>query len=192
MTARSALERIAGAGVIEVDGVFERHTSMRVRSLTGSAGGGRWGPRRAYSVLYLGRPSDSVVVEAYRHLVDADLDGMMAASMVGPRRLYTVNVRVGRILDLTNPDNLDAVGLTEADLRSEVGDYDRCHAVGRAAHQLELGGILAPAATQLGFTLAVFETHLRATDRLEVVSESVWERLPADPRVPDSHRNRSS
>jgi hypothetical protein len=61
---------VAGCGTTRVTGTFERHVSLAVRGLTGSAAGGRWGPPGAYSVFYLGRPRDSVVVEAYRHLVD--------------------------------------------------------------------------------------------------------------------------
>ena len=44
-----------------VEGRFERHTSLRWEELKGSAAGGRWGARRAFEVLYLGRPRDSAV-----------------------------------------------------------------------------------------------------------------------------------
>ena len=51
-----------------------------------------------------------------------------------------------------------------------------------AAHQLGLHGILAPAATGFGETLAMFEEHLTPQELPRLVSEETWETLPADPR----------
>ncbi|MYH74052.1 MAG: RES family NAD+ phosphorylase, partial [Acidimicrobiales bacterium] len=156
--------------------------SPRIRTLAGSASGGRWGPRGEFEVLYLGRPTDSVVIEAYRHLVDVDLDGRLTAAMVGPRNLITCRVRLGRVLDLRDPAALCRAGLTTADLRTPVGDYDACQQVGRAAHQLGLDGIIAPAASSTGETLAVFTQHTRPTVSLEIETVERWENLPRDPR----------
>ena len=55
-----------------------------MRGLRASSAGGRWGPPRAYAVLYLGRPEASVIAEAYRSLVDG-VEGMRP-ELVGPRR----------------------------------------------------------------------------------------------------------
>jgi hypothetical protein len=154
--------------------------SPAVRTLTGSAAGGRWGAPGAYSVLYLGRPRESVVVEAYRHLVD-DIEGMTGEN-VGPRRLLEVEVALTSILDLRVAANLDAVGLTESHLRTPPDDYARCQRVGRVAHQLGLHGIIAPAARGLGETLAVFELHLPPDEQPVLVGEIDWLTLPHDPR----------
>jgi hypothetical protein len=54
-------------------------------------------------------------------------------------------------VDLRNPESRDEVALTSDDLR---GPHDPCQAVGLAAHQLGLHGVIAPAATGLGETLA--------------------------------------
>jgi hypothetical protein len=129
----------------------------------------------------LGRPYESVVVEAYRHLVDG-VEGMRA-ELVAPRRLLTVEVSLTLILDLRVPDNQQAVGITTDDLRSAVGDYARSQRIGRVAHQLGLHGIIAPAATGLGETLAVFELHLPPAEQPRLVSDEEWLTLPADPRV---------
>jgi len=58
-------------------------------------------------VLYLGSPRESVVVEAYRSLVDP-FPGM-TGEMVSPRRVYTCRVRVDELLDLRVSANLAAV-----------------------------------------------------------------------------------
>ena len=131
----------------------------------------------SYPVLYLGRPRDSVVVEAYRRLVDP-FPGMNGA-MVAPRRLYHCSVSVEEILDLRPAASLAAVGLTREDLE---GAYPRCQEIGQAAHQLGLHGVIASAATSIGETLALFTRHLPATEQPGIVDEEVWETLPADPR----------
>ncbi|WP_419921265.1 RES family NAD+ phosphorylase [Candidatus Poriferisodalis sp.] len=188
---RKVLEGVARATTTAIDGEFQRHTSPKIRTLLGSASGARWGPRGAYQVLYLGRPPTSIVVEAHRHLVDVDLDGRLTADMVGPRNLITCRVRLDRVLDLRDPANLDLVGLTLADLQTPVGEYEACQRVGRAAHQLELGGIIAPASTGMGETLAVFERHVQPTDFFEIIEVVTWDVLPDDPRVRTDPRYRT-
>jgi len=178
--ARDIAAAVSRAGTATVAGRFHRHVSPRQERLRGSRSGGRWGPEGAYPVLYLGRPTDSVVVEAYRHLVET-VEGMQP-QMVGPRRLVTCEVEVTNVLDLRERAILEAIGLTTADLRSEVGDYETCHRVGQAAYELGLHGIITPAAGGLGETLAVFEDRLPAGAQPVLVQEQTWESLPADPR----------
>jgi RES domain-containing protein len=147
-------------------------------SRRGTRSGGRWGPEGAYPVLYLGRPTDSVIVEAYRHLVET-VEGMQPY-MVGPRLLLTCEVEVTKVLDLREGD---ALGLTLAELTSEIGDYEACHRIGQAAHEIGLHGVIAPAAGGLGETLAVFEDQLPESEWPTLVEEQTWESLPADPRA---------
>jgi RES domain-containing protein len=170
---------VARAKTTSVMGSFERHVSPKVRTLTGSAAGGRWGPPGAYPVLYFGRPTDSVIVEAYRHLVE-DVDGMRPDA-VGPRRVLTVDVQATQILDLRDPASQLEVGLSMEIL---LGPHEPCQAVGLAAHQLGLHGVIAPAATGLGETLALFERTLPAEEIPVLTGERMWETLPRDPRIP--------
>ena len=65
MKHRDLLAAISDLDPIQVKGTFERHASLRWEELKASAAGGRWGASRAFEVLYLGRPPDSVVIEAY-------------------------------------------------------------------------------------------------------------------------------
>lgn len=176
----SLATRIAAAPRAAIKGQFERHQSASIRSVTGSDGGGRWSPPRKFPVLYLGRPRNSVVVEAYRHLVDP-FPGM-TGDMVAPRRIVSLDVDATEILDLRTAAAQDQVGLTSGDLESSVGEYGQCQRVGQVAHQLGLHGIIAPAATGLGETLALFERHLPASEMPLVVGDEVVDGLPADPR----------
>jgi len=163
---------------VEVSGEFQRHVSEKFRGLAGSTAGGRWSPPGTYPVIYLGRPTDSVVVEAYRNLVEK-VEGMRA-EFVAPRRLLTCSVSVRDVLDLRVGSNMELVGLSDNDLS---GEWEPCQAVGRAAHQLGLHGILAPAATNLGETLAIFERHLEVEELPILIKEERWPQLPADPRT---------
>jgi hypothetical protein len=180
---RDLLATIADIDPIRVQGTFERHTSLRWEELKPSAAGGRWGQRRAYEVLYLGRPRDSVVIEAYRHLVDDELDdtGALAASVL-ERRIVTCKVDVPNVLDLRASCARTALSVTDAQLLSDVGDYTACQAIGAAAHQLGLAGLLAPAASRRGETLALFPANLPAKCWPKVTKRNIWRGLPPDPR----------
>jgi len=179
---RSLRQAVAAAPRSAVEGEFERHVSLNWRLLSGSSSGGRWGPPGQYPVLYLGRPRASVTVEAYRHLVDPFAADGMTGDQVAPRRILTCTVSVTDVLDLRTEEAQVRVGLSTDDLLSDVGEYDACWQVGRIAHQLSLHGVIAPAATHFGETLALFERHLPANELPVLTGEEVWDRLPADPR----------
>ena len=171
---------VSRATLATITGRFQRHSSPRVTTLTGSPAGGRWGPPGGFPVLYLGRPTSSVTVEAYRHLVD-DVEGMTGAK-VGPRTLWTVELSVTSVLDLREPASRNAVGLTMENLTSPTDQYGECQRVAQAAYQLQLHGIIAPAAGAEGETLALFEHHLSTAELPSVVRRETWDHLPADPR----------
>jgi hypothetical protein len=179
---QSLAQLIAAAPRTSLDGQFERHASANIRQLAGSDSGGRWGAARKFSVLYLGRPRDSVVVEAYRHLVDPFSENGMTGDLVAPRRILACRVNVTEILDLRSETAQRQVGLTPTQLLSPVGEYGACQRVGQVAHQIGLHGIIATAATGLGETLALFERHLPATELPVIVDEEIIDGLPADPR----------
>lgn len=106
----------------------------------------------------------------------------MPATAVGPRRLLVCRVSVTNVLDLRDPGSWESLGISVEDLMSPVGEYDPCQAIGRAAHQLELHGIIAPAATGVGETLSLFERHLPPTEIPVLTDDVLWDQLPRDPR----------
>ena len=175
---RNVIERVARIKTSDVSGTFFRHAAPGRDPLAGGSGG-RWGAR--FPVIYLGRPTDSVVIEAYRHLVE---EPGVPPEFVKARVLYETAVVASNILDLTDPEAVREVGLTSDDLATKVGDYQRCQDVAAAAHQLQLHGILAPAAHGLGATLALFRNRISANEMPTVVSETLWTTLPVDPRLP--------
>lgn len=176
---RDIANAIAGTELASAQGRWYRHASHGTNELKGSTGGGRWGPEHGFPVIYLGRPTESVTVEAYRRLVDP-VEGMRG-DLVGPRVLLTLMVDVDHLLDLRHPGHLAKVGLDEHALR---GPWAPCVRVARAAHQLGLHGILAPAATEVGLTLALFEQYLPPSQMPRVTHRERWATLPPDPRTP--------
>jgi RES domain-containing protein len=182
--------RLAEATSVSVDGVWQRHVSARfVRdALSGRAGNGRWGTENGFPVLYLGRPTESVIVEAYRHLVDPVVDGVPQLS---PRALITCTVSVSQILDLRSATNRILADLTMQQLQSNTRDrdaYRACQKVAAVAHQLEFHGIATPAATQMGETLVLFTDRLPAEEAPTRTAEDLWTELPPDPRKPGQER----
>ncbi len=109
----------------------------------------------------------------------------MTGDRVHDRVLLTVRVKAEDILDLRDRDVRGSVGLTDSDVFSEVNDpdaYTRCRAVSQAAHQLGMKGVLVPAASQLGETLALFPRQLSPDELPTLVTQQRWEVLPPDPR----------
>lgn len=77
--------------------------------------------------------------------------------------------------------------MTVQDLTSPTDDRDsylRCQAVAEVAHQLGRHGIIVPAATERGETLALFADLLPLEERPRRVGQDLaWSTLPPDPRV---------
>ena len=181
----SLANRINSAPRTTVSGRWMRHVPIRYRAegLVGLAADGRWSRRNSFPVLYLGRPVESVTVEAYRHLVDKS-EGMRP-ELVAPRALFTCDVEVSNILDLRTAGGRATAGLDLATLQSLPDDklsYEACREVASAAHQLGLYGLVAPAATNLGETLVLFTDLLPEDEWPQISAESEWEHLPPDPR----------
>ncbi len=101
MAADAAL--IASLPPVAESGRWQRHVpSGRSRqALDGRDAYGRWGTKGGFPVLYLGRPPASVVVEAYRHILDPiedDADREALKRTLQPRILVTCDVDVTNLL----------------------------------------------------------------------------------------------
>jgi hypothetical protein len=190
MDVSALANEVSLAPTTDVSGVWQRHVSARYKSfaLDGHKAYGRWGTGSGFPVLYLGRPIESVVVEAYRHLVDPvlmDNRGDNLARHLMPRVLVTCEVNVTNILDLNTATARMSLNLPTETLTSETNDedaYARCQEVAAVAHQLGLHGLVAPAATLLGETLSLFPQNLPSSERPALIRMDAWDELPPDPR----------
>lgn len=183
--------RLAQATTVSVAGTWQRHVAARHANsaLDGWAGTGRWGTEDGYPVLYLGKPAKSVVVEAYRHLIDPVVGS--PAPPIRPRVLITCELSVSEILDLRSAANRVLAELTLSEMQSETRDkaaYASCQNVSAAAHQLGYHGLIAPAATQMGETLVLFTDLIPEEERPIRTAEEAWLELPPDPRKPPQDR----
>lgn len=181
--------RVASVPVTTVQGTWFRHAfaAYPERALDGRIYDGRWGTKPGFPVLYLGRPPESVIVEAYRHLVDPVEDPEILAH-IHPRIFITADVTVTDVLDLRTAGARATAGLTLGDLQSGVDDYGPCQRVAQVAHQLGRHGVVAPAATNMGETLALFTDLTDAAGQKPVrrADDALWQTLPPDPRVPSA------
>lgn len=186
---------LALATTTSVEGKWLRHApwNHRQSALDGRMGHGRWGTGSGFPVLYLGQPRESVIIEAYRHLVDpiefeTPADRRRFLESIKPRALVAARVAVHNILDLRGASALGHASLTLQDLQSATDDaeaYQRCQRVAQIAHQLRNHGVLAPAATGAGLTLALFTDLLPPGERpVRVRDDEAWLTLPTDPRSP--------
>lgn len=179
--------KISSVPVVTVRGTWFRHTfaAYPERALDGRVYDGRWGTKPGFPVLYLGRPPESVVVEAYRHLVDP-VENLVLLAHIHPRLFVTAEVTVTDVLDLRTAGARATAGLTISDLQSGVDDYSRCQRAAQVGHQLGRHGIIAPAATDMGETLALFTDLTDAAGQQPVRSadDTLWKTLPPDPRLP--------
>lgn len=178
---------VADVPTASVAGRYYRFTSQRriPTALDGSSAGGRWGPQGGFPVLYLTDDYEGCVIEAYRHVADP-------TGPAGPSKirygLITCDIQVDNIVNLTTATARMSLGLDPAILYSEPQQpdgaaYEACIRVAKAAHQLGRHGILAPAATSRGLTLALFMDVLPSEQRPERVGPATeWVELPADPR----------
>jgi len=100
--------------------------------------------------------------------------------------LVTVAVKVTNILDLRGAATRMQLGLGLDVLQSDTNRrdaYAACQEVAQVAHQLGFHGVLAPAATQIGDTLALFSDALPSAERpARATEDQLWEHLPNDPR----------
>jgi hypothetical protein len=179
--------RLSRASPVNVVGTWQRHVPARFAGtgLQGRSAVGRWGTAGGDPVLYLGKPTDSVVVEAYRHLIDPVVAIGGAVPPVRPRVLIMCEVSVTNILDLRAAATRALSGLTLKQLQSDTYDkaaYAACQNVAAAAQELEFHGLVAPAATKLGETLVLFTDLLPLAEHPVRTADELWVKLPPDPR----------
>lgn len=184
---RQLARAVAQVSTLSVAGRYYRFASRKrmKTALDGSTRGGRWGPPDGFPVLYLTEDYESCVIEAYRHATDPVTDPVKPPVRLG---LITCDVSVTNILDLTTATARMSLGLDPSILFSEPqkpsgAAYAACIRIAQVAHQLDRHGILAPAATNRGNTLALFTDLLPPEEQpVGVGPVTHWDELPADPR----------
>ncbi|MGI8793714.1 MAG: RES family NAD+ phosphorylase [Acidimicrobiales bacterium] len=142
-----------------------RYTTARRDPLSGEGArlhGGRWNPPDLFPVIYLAVPATTCMLELEIAAADNHID--VATQLQVPYKLHTIRVDDIAVLDLRDMQTQANLGLEPDDLS---GPWDACQPIGHAAWFLELAGVLAPSATGVGLTLALFE-HRAKPEQIHV------------------------
>jgi RES domain-containing protein len=138
--------------------------------------GGRWNPPQSFRAVYGAGTPELAVAESLAHsrrFGIADADAM-------PRVLRSIDVRLLRAGDLTDGLVRRRLRATLADLveepwfeRNGAGREALTQAVGRAAYQAGLDGLIAPSSqSRSGFVLVVFPDLLKPGARCAAIEGS--------------------
>jgi RES domain-containing protein len=149
-----------------IDAVVYRHVAPGYAPLSGDGArrhGGRWNPPDSFGVVYTALDVRTVDDELVRSAARSGID----PATLAPRRLFTIRVRLSRVLDLTDPSVRDRLGVAVDDLTSD--DLTITRAIGEAANHIGIEAILAPSAAGPGQVLAVFLSNRAADSILEIV-----------------------
>jgi len=131
--------------------------------------GGRYNPSGIFGALYCG---ESPAVCA------AEIRKRAAGQPVSPYRLARIRVQLHRVLDLTDPETLGALGLRSEDLVGD--DWQRTQRLAAQAHAAGFEGLLVPSAAGPGRNLVIFPDRLDPRSRVRTVESRPFA-LPPGP-----------
>jgi len=120
--------------------------------------GGRYNPSGIFGALYCGESPAVCVAEIRRRA---------AGQPVSPYRLARIRVQFHRVLDLTDPETLGALGLRSEDLVGD--DWQRTQRLAAQAHAAGFEGLLVPSAAGPGRNLVIFPDRLDSRSRVRAV-----------------------
>ncbi len=114
----------------------------------------------SFGALYLATGPEICLGEVYRHITSELLLAL------NDFRVSELSVEVGEALDCCSPK---ALGLSLEHLVHDA-HYEAAQAIGAAALERGLEGLIVPSATCLVDNLILFSENLRPSSRLEIVS----------------------
>lgn len=171
MADSALIARVDALPATPYSGEAFRHQPPGYNPLSGRGAriqGGRWNPPDSFPVLYLGLDRETVTNEFLRLARRSRRD----PEDFLPRVLYRYDLDLTNVLDLREPDALDAVDLTPSLVASD--DLRTCQDAGDAARRAGREGILAPSAAGPGVVLALFVEDLGAQSRVQPEELEVW------------------
>ncbi len=149
-----ALDRLTGTAL---SAVAYRNQAKGFNPRSGDGArrlGGRFNPPHSFPVLYLCLTRPCVVAALIRQ---AERQGLNVDALL-PRELFEISANLDKVLDLTDPATLDALGIATPDLVRE--DHRFTQEIGEAAHEHAFPAIRSPSATGVDNILAIFPEKL--------------------------------
>lgn len=158
------LDILQSAAVSAWEGTVYRHMFGSLPAALSNTAGARWNAP----------PIEAIYTSCERETALAEAEYSIACQPLRPkarRVLYTIRVSLQNVIDLTVPDVLPRLGITDDVLTST--DQSTCRLVGGAVHWLGHDGLLVPSARRVGGTNLVIYQQDPATGVFEVASEEV-------------------
>jgi RES domain-containing protein len=119
--------------------------------------GGRFNPPASFPVIYLCSSQPCVVAELTRQ---AQRQGLAVADLL-PRELWQITGDLTKVLDLTRPNTLKAIGLRRVDLVRD--DLQLTREIGAAAYARGFQAIRSASATGVDDVIAIMPDNLAGT-----------------------------
>ena len=162
----SKLATLAGSG-LSVKGYRNQAFGFDPRSGDGARRfGGRFNPPHSYPVVYLCTTRPCVVAELTRQ---ARRQGLAVEDLL-PRELWLVTVVLTKVLDLTDADTLQVLGVEPDELVRD--DLQLTHEIGAAAHEHRFQAIRSASVTGVDDVVAILPENLAgAVLAVELVQE---------------------
>lgn len=162
----------ASAEVGATDEVFRHcgphHADLDQTLAHAEALGGRYNPPGEFGAVYVSATRGDALRELDRRVARV---GLERADLL-PRLLLTLELRVERLLDLTDEAVRKEWGVDLDDLIRDT-DYTRCREVARSARRAGFEAIRFPSFEGHGVNYAVFLDRLKPGSSLRTVSEEV-------------------
>lgn len=165
------LDILQSAAVSAWSGTVYRHMFGSHPPARTNTHGARWNAA-GLEAIYTSCERETALAEAEYYI------SMQPLRPRAKRTLYTIRVSLKNVIDLTAPDLLLRLGITDAILSGL--DHAPCRAIGSAANWLGHDGLLVPSARRRGGTnLVIYQQDLSTSD-FEVTDEML---LADDERV---------
>ncbi len=163
--------RIAAAPRAEIAATGWRHVAPQYDPSSGEGArkvGGRFNPPDSFPVLYMCTTRPCAVAEL-QHM--GQRQPITLAGLL-PRQLYRYEIKLTQVLDLTDLNALDALGLDPGTLVRP--DWTATQQIGTIAHRNEFHAIRSRSATGVDDVLAVF-CDIALSEVIDVTAIERWE-----------------
>jgi len=153
---------------LRFEGVCFRHSAARYATVDEGTleasvrAGGRFNPVGEFGAVYVALDKETALAELGRRI---DRTGLPRKHF-RPRMMLQLRTRLGRVLDLTDPEVRSQLGVTVDEVSGP--DWGPAQDVARKARQQGYTAIRFPSATGAGENLAIFLDQLGPDEYLEV------------------------
>jgi RES domain-containing protein len=156
-----------------------QHTDLDQTLAHAETVGGHYNPPAEFGAIYASATRADALRELHR---SAERLGLERGDLL-PRVLLTLELRVEKLLDLTDEGVREAWGVQLEDLLHDT-DYSRCHEIARSARRAGYEAIRFPAFDRRGVNYAIFLDRLKPGSSLRSISEESLDRAGQDRRSP--------